>query len=451
MSEVPARSRSRKRNQSSTEKLQPVSKRTPHSIVPKVLFDTDNSEQCTAQSSENMSATDTSGGGAQPTTVESQLALLHKEVTNMSNLFQNQFKELNNKLDECYNHVKTMKDQLSEACEAINSLELQAQKIPLLESEIEELKKQNELLSDKILQQEVYSRRENLIFEKVNETKKGEDTTELIHTKLAKAGLDKFRFQRCHRLGRFDKNKTRPIIVRFVIFQDKISVLKKREELRKEGIIIHDDFPAEISESRNILRPIFSYMKHQGKDAVLIRNKLRFNDQLYGVDQITQIPYDLTGMSQKITEKYVFFAGEHSCLSNFYGCEINANDKTFKGSEQLYQYEKFKFHNDTNGADKVLACKTNRDAWKESTKLRANDTWEKQKAYDALKRAAQLKFDQVPKFRDFVLENKNKTFVEATQNSKWGIGLPIYSDDILDAKKWKGQNLFGKIILSLVT
>ncbi len=114
-----------------------------------------------------------------------------------------------------------------------------------------------------------------------------------------------------------------------------------------------------------------------------------------------------------------------------------------------------KFHLVVNhyrrNSDKVLACKTNRDAWKESTKLRANDTWEKQKAYDALKRAAQLKFDQVPKFLDFVLENKNKTFVEATRNSKWGIGLPIYSDDILDAKKWKGQNLFGKIIQSLVT
>ena len=72
-------------------------------------------------------------------------------------------------------------------------------------------------------------------------------------------------------------------------------------------------------------------------------------------------------------------------------------------------------------------------------------------AEKVMKRIVKLKYDQVPEFKELVDANKGKSFVEATRNPKWGIGLPFTSELIYQEMNWKGQNLMGKIITELAT
>ncbi len=432
---------SRKRPLSSSDKIRSESKR-PNTIEPQNLFISDF----------EFAKLDTEQYSAMSTTLhlEQQIAKLSDDVGKMTSSFKEGFDALTTSVKECRDEVKSLNSQLAEACEQITMLDFEVKRIPHLESEIESLKKDNKVLAEKLLQQEVYSRRENLVFEKIGETQKGEDTFAIIHKLLEDVGLSKFKFHRCHRLGKFNNKKTRPILARFVSFQDKLTVLNKRKELKDKGVIIHDDFPQEISEKRAVLRPIFSYLKSQGEDVALIRDKLKFNDQMFSADDVPKIPYDLSGMCTKVTDEYVFFAGEYSCLSNFYKCNITVDEQNFIGSEQVFQYDKFMFHEDKIGAEKLRTCESNRDVWRQSRNLTCNEIWNRKEAVDALSKAAKLKYKQVPEFREFIQKHKDKTFVEATRDSKWGIGIPIHSDDLLDVNKWKGQNRFGKIIQSLI-
>ena len=124
--------------------------------------------------------------------------------------------------------------------------------------------------------------------------------------------------------------------------------------------------------------------------------------------------------------------------------------RTYTDSEQMYQYGNFQFHGDKDGADKVMECTSNRQAWQMSKSIKENERWLNSMAEACMKRCLKLKFEQIAEFRDMILLHKDKKFVEATRNSRWGIGLSITSPDIHDESKWRGGNLCGKVIQSLI-
>ena len=358
--------------------------------------------------------------------------------------------ETKESIEKINSNIKHYETKLSEACETILELKDTVASIPRMQSEILELQKKNQLLEEKLLKQDEYSRRENLIFEGLSESGKNEDCFDLINNVLKSVGLENIRFQRCHRLGQYKPLKKRAIVARFVFFQDKLAVLKKREDLRDNGIIIHDDLPPEVSARRARLRPILRYLKDNGEEATLIRDKLMYKGEMYTVDTMHSIPYDLTGISTKITDTHVFFSGEFSPLSNLYPCRLDQHGINYIGSEQFYQREKYLNHRDDAGASKLLNCPTNYEAMVQSKALKTTKQWKDNLSLSTMKSILKIKMEQVPAFKDMVTANKGKKFVEATTNSTWGIGLRLWSDDIHHEYKWKGDNKMGEAIESLL-
>ena len=101
---------------------------------------------------------------------------------------------------------------------------------------------------------EARSRRKNILFKGIIEQRRENCFTEvrtLIHEDLR---IDRdMCLERAHRLGRFDRSKTWPIIVAFRDFCDTQEILHASSNLRGTGYGISRDYPYEISKARQSL------------------------------------------------------------------------------------------------------------------------------------------------------------------------------------------------------
>lgn len=149
-----------------------------------------------------------------------------------------------------------------------------------LNSEVEELKSQvNENvreiknLGDRILYQDVYSRRENLRFFNIPEfTDTTEDSAELIYRfmerELEVDNARNIEFQRVHRIGAKKQGTSRPIIARFLRFPDRERVFRRALELKDDiDVKVYADYPKEIQERRRKLWPRLKRAREDGRRA----------------------------------------------------------------------------------------------------------------------------------------------------------------------------------------
>ena len=79
---------------------------------------------------------------------------------------------------------------------------------------------------------------------------------------------------RAHRIGRFHRNKTRPIVVKFCDSKSKMKNSLKNTNLRNTNFYVKDQFPREVVGKRRNLIPAMLQARMQGKKAVLVRDKL---------------------------------------------------------------------------------------------------------------------------------------------------------------------------------
>lgn len=155
----------------------------------------------------------------------------------------------------------------------------------------------------------------------------------------------------------------------------------------------------------------------------------------------------------KITDKLVLFFGNNDICSNFYLCPLEYKGHKFHSSEQLFMYLKALAFEDLDIAEKILNCKTPREAKALGRKIRNYDDRVWNMLRDAyMYKTVQVKFLQCEEFREFVLSNSDKTFVEASPyDSIWGIKLSEDDPRALDPSQWKGENRLGKCINKLIS
>lgn len=140
-----------------------------------------------------------------------------------------------------------------------------------------------------------------------------------------------------------------------------------------------------------------------------------------------------------------------ACLSNFYPCEFEFNDKMFNFSEQCFMYQKALLFNDFGVAEQILNETDVRTIKALGRKVKDfdNELWDKHKE-DFMYNACYAKFSQNAELRDFLLGTGNSEIVEASPvDSIWGIGFS--SDRAMEnIDKW-GQNLLGKTLVNVRT
>lgn len=140
-----------------------------------------------------------------------------------------------------------------------------------------------------------------------------------------------------------------------------------------------------------------------------------------------------------------------ACLSNFYPCEFEFNDKMFNFSEQCFMYQKALLFNDFGVAEQILNETDVRQIKALGRKVKDfdNELWDKHKE-DFMYNACYAKFSQNDELKDFLLNTGNREIVEASPvDNIWGIGFS--SDRAMEnIDKW-GQNLLGKTLVNVRT
>lgn len=154
---------------------------------------------------------------------------------------------MNEKIDECLqlqNKVKNIENELSEHDFRLKTLEY------------------------KSIDLEARSRRNNLIFGGISERKNEDCFTRVAEFLRENLNISPApRMSRAHRLGKYNSNATRAIIVNFIDTRDVDLVLSNASMLKKTSYNINRDFPREIVLARKQLWPKLKSLREDFPDS----------------------------------------------------------------------------------------------------------------------------------------------------------------------------------------
>ena len=123
-------------------------------------------------------------------------------------------------------------------------------------------------LENRVIMAESRSMRDNLIFSNIPEEGINEDPEKQVRELISKTLLikDDVPFE--------TQDRTRPIVVKFSRFKDKMNVLRNAFKLKGSKVGINEQFPAEINERRKLLLPRLKQEKSKGNSARLVIDAL---------------------------------------------------------------------------------------------------------------------------------------------------------------------------------
>ena len=144
--------------------------------------------------------------------------------------------------------MKTTADHAKDvATTALDKVSLVDSRVSRLEADLKQCKAEQHQLHEQTLRLESYSRRDNLKFESVPESK-DEICLDIVRDIISKMDIDPsiIPIIRAHRLGPFRKQqrKPRPIIFRLSNSADRATIWEKRRELKGSGVWLSEDYPA---------------------------------------------------------------------------------------------------------------------------------------------------------------------------------------------------------------
>ena len=186
---------------------------------------------------------------------------------------------------ETVNNVKTAVNKLENVVDKVqgdakklrDDIYARDKEVSFLNSEVQELKSNERVhlerikgLEHQIMYQELYNRRENLRFLGVPESMPDEEDTKEVINQLLERELNiekvrKIEFQRIHKICK-KSNEIRPIIARFLRFQDREYILKRAKEMSSSlDFKVLVDLPKEIRDRRKAQWPKLKKARDEGK------------------------------------------------------------------------------------------------------------------------------------------------------------------------------------------
>ena len=197
------------------------------------------------------------------------------------------------RLDEAQVEIQALKKQLREVDKTVNntkdSLEFTQGEHDHLVERVANCENEQSTCWDELTHLNIYSRRWNLIFFRVNESKE-EDCFSLVrdiltrNLNLPQDEVSKMKLCGAHRLGKPNRNRARPLIARFTCRADRERVWKVRHRLKNSRISMGEDLPKHIQEIRkNVIIPAMNRIKQEtlSHKASVIADKLVVNGKVY--------------------------------------------------------------------------------------------------------------------------------------------------------------------------
>jgi ribA/ribD-fused uncharacterized protein len=334
------------------------------------------------------------------------------------------------------NDLKTEQGNLRQCMNGIN------EKNKKMHTEIQKLKEMNERLIDRQEQLEDYSRRDNL---KINGYVNGEENCERYIRRIMKHHLglddaDSIPIARCHTL----RHDSSIVIIRFELYKDRMRVWNSKKKLKHTKLVMREDFCPATEMKRQILFPYMIAARSHDKKAVLHRNKLIIDGQVYTTVNLP--PY--LPECQIETESHIFFHGRNSVFSNFYLSDTTVGNVKYNCNEQYFQAEFAKFHDNAEALNVIMKSKDPVEQKRATKHIKASPEWTNQ-AKAVMVAGVQAKFQDTD-LADILKNTGNAQLVECNKyDTFWGNGLSLRNPNNDDPNKWTGSNELGKILTAL--
>ncbi len=319
---------------------------------------------------------------------------------------------------------------------------------------IEALKDKMKELNKMIINLEAYSRRENLIFEGIPETKDESCLDKVFDIMINVFKVPEaahFRVDRCHRLhgNVFKPDDPRPIIVRFNYHPDRLKILKNRRNLKGTKYVLREDHPGIIDSRGRALAPVLRAARNTDKYAAVYGDELVYKKKRYSWGNLPK-EFELGECGSKTVGKFHCFSGRSSVFSNFHYSDFEKEGIRFNTNEQYYQYKKALYFDRKDVAARVLLEDEPIIQKRIGDSVATNKDWEQGPAQKAMTDGLYEKFEQNPKLNAKLLEinTKGQQFVECMPGDTfWGNGIHISQDaKIGDTKAWRGPNMLGQCL-----
>ena len=399
--------------------------------------------------------------------INENLATVHDKIFEISNKPNNDdvdeaVSSLNETVESIEEKVKEFEKEQCDIKEQCNYLQ---QQLCVLQSD-------QQKFNERLIRQETYSRRDNLVFEGIPEPQTGKETDkdcwnavmDLLVNQMEIKDARHIKVVRCHRVGpppsghRAGASRPRSIMMKLHWYGDRQMIWDAKYKLKNTRYFVNEDFPAEIIHRRKQLLPIMkkAWKLPHMKKAYLSVDKLHLIDNsdkktVFDVNTLHRLPADLDPRYITTVQKNDCFAffGQLCPLSNFHPAPITHNGQKFKSVEQMYQFRKAEEANDDLTAKKIMEASSSAECKLLGDRVRGSPSWDTDKV-EVMKQALYLKYSQNRKLRDFLVSINASQLAEASPNDLfWGTGRGLGKEEATQVNKWKGKNTLGKLLTEL--
>ena len=361
--------------------------------------------------------------------------------------------------------IKTKIDGVNKASK---ELKLHLKNLDTMKMSQTRLKYDNEELQQKVRYLEEEKLKKNLIFSGLDENRweSSHDCLQLIYDVLEKAlndnkeekdkrNVGEIQIVNCHRLGKHQMGRKRPIRAEFQTIWDKDEVFANKKNMPK-GIYVDLEFTQKVKRECDLLRPIMkaaqSIDEYKGK-CTLRKNELRLLDKGYTIDTLDQLPPNLTPFTtcQKSDANTIVYFGELHPFSNSHVNPFTIDGEEYETVEHYFQYEKALHFGDAETASLIKTAKTAAECKKLAYKIHGFDThmWDTAGKAIMLK-GVTAKFEAHPILLETLKVSGTKRIAEASRDNHWGTGIPLHSPDCLNTSKWNRTGGVMSEILSSI-
>ena len=392
---------------------------------------------------------------------------LDEKVNKLINNLELSIKDTAVKADEAKDLAESNKseiDTLVTKCECLstslkNNFDSVTSKIKHLSEAVEFLMDDTKRQDENILNNESYSRRDNILFRGFTVNPEDQETCETKVRNILKSMdiHDDIPFVRCHYM-----NGQKQIIVRLQWHSDRVRIWRNRYKLKGTNIFIAEDFPSAIDRQRKQMFPVMKaaqQLPQFARKASMRGNQLILNGKHYTCDNLHEVPdaVNPSKLAEKSNDNVMVFGGSTSSqhmLSNFYKVKEKFvyEHIEYNTAEQAYQHKKSRTAGDQNVAREIMFNPDGSTQKFLGQKIKGLD----QKKWDAEKRHHMkdiivAKFNQCDDLRKASLDTGKKQLAEANaRDSFYGIGIPLTHRNVLNPKMWpKGSNQLGLILMEV--
>ena len=195
--------------------------------------------------------------------------------------------------------------------------------------------------------------------------------------------------------------------------------------------------------SQDILQPVLRAAKYAKLRASLVEDRLYIESVLYTVDNVFDVPFDISGLHENRSDSSVAFLGRLSQLCNFYHGPFSADEEDVICVEQYYQYKKALISKDKDVCAAIMCSFDPLDIKRTGDTILINTNVKKSWIdYNITFMSEAL----THKFQQNKLPHDESTATKKKNDHFWGCGKPLKDSDSLIVSKWSGKNTTGSLL-----